>query len=156
MAMGAPRCNGVAIVANAVVVAVVVLLGACDSGSTPDSPAARFSGSPAATAREPLARSTWQPGQSAMAGSIPGTLVMDETGCIRLQVGERLVSLVWPDGWTAKVNGDDVVITEPSGMHSLRTGGPVDLGGGFIGEEQYDAQRCASGKPWQVVGVPFE
>jgi hypothetical protein len=91
-----------------------------------------------------------------MAGSIPGTLVLDEEGCVRLQVDNRMVSLVWPDGWTAQVVGQDVVITEPSGKHSLRTGEPVELGGGFIGEGQYDPQPCASDKPWQVVGAPFE
>ena len=155
MVMGAPPGRSVAIAASAVAFGVVVLLGACTSDSTPESPAGRFSGSPEATAREPLARSTWQPGQSAMAGSIPGTLVLDETGCVRLQEGDRTWSLVWPDGWTAKVTGHDVVITEPSGKHSLRTGEPVDLGGGFIGEDQYEAQPCASGKPWQVVGAPF-
>ena len=36
--------------------------------------------------------------------------------------------LVWPEGWTAEVTGQEVVITEP-GKHSLRTGEPVELGG---------------------------
>ncbi len=64
--------------------------------------------------------------------------------------------LVWPEGWTAEVTGQDVVITEPSGKHSVRTGEPVDLGGGFISVGQYEEQPCASGQPWQVVGVPFK
>ena len=157
MSTGVPSARRSAIGAGLVSLVLAVHLGACTSSSTPLTPAARFSGSPEATARVPLARSTWQPGQSAMAGSIPGTLTLDEAGCIRLEEqGGQMQWLVWPEGWTAEVTGQEVVITEPSGKHSLRTGEPVELGGGFIGVDQYAAQPCASGQPWQVVGANFK
>jgi hypothetical protein len=55
---------------------------------------------------------------------------LDEAGCIRLEEqGGQMQYLVWPEGWTAEVTGQEVVITEPSGKHSLRTGEPVELGG---------------------------
>jgi hypothetical protein len=55
---------------------------------------------------------------------------LDEAGCIRLEEqGGQMQWLVWPEGWTAEVTGQEVVITEPSGKHSLRTGEPVELGG---------------------------
>ena len=148
--------KGTAIGVNAIAVIVVMAAGACSGDSAPRTPTDRPTASPQATSKEPLARSRWRPGQSAMAGSIPGTLVLDESGCVRLRSADRLVSVLWPDGWTATLDGQEVVITQPSGEHSLRTGETVDLGGGFISEEGYEAQRCASGVPWQVVGVAFE
>ena len=45
---------------------------------------------------------------SAMAGSIPGTLTLDEAGCIRLEEqGGQMQWLVWPEGWTAEVTGQE-------------------------------------------------
>ena len=91
-----------------------------------------------------------------MAGAITGLLVLDKDACIRLlQEGGGMQSLVWPEGWTARVTGQYVVITEPTGKYHLRTAQPVELGGGFIGEDQYETQPCATGKPWQVVGAKF-
>jgi hypothetical protein len=43
-----------------------------------------------------------------MAGSIPGTLTLDEAGCIRLEEqGGQMQWLVWPEGWTAEVTGQE-------------------------------------------------
>ncbi|WP_377640763.1 hypothetical protein [Oryzobacter terrae] len=81
-------------------------------------------------------------------------LTLDQSGCIRLEEeGGPMQSLVWPEGWTAKLTGQDVVITDPTGKRSIRTGEQVELGGGFISLDKYEAQRCASGTPWQVVGL---
>lgn len=147
------RRSGVAV---ALVAAVTLLvLGGCTEGRTPKdvSPTGR----PEATAQSPLARSSWQPGQSAMSAAISGTLKLGEDGCVRLiEQGDSgtVWPVLWPVGWTAEVAAGEVVIRDPSRSDATvyRTSELVDLGGGFLQPGRYQAQACASGPAWQVVG----
>ena len=132
---------------------LAVLLVACSGDRTPTTTtptAAR----PEATSLTPLARSTWQPGQSSMAALATGTLHLDDDGCVRLvlegDAEDERTSVLWPRGWTAEPTPGGVVIRDPAGTHTVRTGAVVELGGGFLQEGRYDPQPCATGPAWQV------
>lgn len=143
-------------VAAALVAGLTLLvLGGCTEGRTPID--ASPTGRPEATAQSPLARSSWQPGQSAMSAAISGTLKLGEDGCVRLiEQGDHgaVWPVLWPVGWIAEVAAGEVVIRDPSRSDAnvYRTSELVDLGGGFLQPDRYQAQTCASGPAWQVVG----
>ena len=139
-----------------VVVAAAVLsmtVGACSGDRTPitTTPTAAR---PEATSLTPLARSTWQPGQSSMSALATGRLLLDEDGCVRLVLEgddeSEPTSVLWPRGWVAEPTSEGVVIRDPSGTQTVRTGTVVELGGGYLQEDRYDPQPCATGAAWQV------
>ncbi len=140
-----------------ILVAGVALLvvGGCSDDRTPLD--VWPTGRPEATAQSPLARSSWQPGQSAMSAAISGTLTLGDDGCVRL-VEQGAASepwpVLWPVGWIAQADGSELLIRDPSRSEApeYRTGVPVTLGGGFLESDRYQAQACASGPAWQVVG----
>lgn len=151
---GRGRCErGVAV---ALVAGVTLLvLGGCTEGRTPIDVSP--TGGPEATAQLPLARSSWQPGQSAMSAAISGTLKLGEDGCVRLiERGDEgaVWPVLWPVGWIAQVGAGEVVVRDPSRSDApvYRTSELVTLGGGFLQPDRYQAQACASGPAWQVVG----
>lgn len=92
-----------------------------------------------------------------MSAAISGTLTLGDDGCVRLvEQGEAGESwpVLWPVGWTAQADGGELLIRDPSRSDApeFRTGVPVTLGGGFLESDRYQAQACASGPAWQVVG----
>lgn len=128
-------------------------LGACTGDRSPITPAPTAA-RPEATSLTPLARSSWQPGQSSMSALATGRLLLDADGCVRLEVqGDQagaLTPVLWPRGWTAEPTSDGIIIRDPSGTHTVRTGTVVELGGGYLQEDRYDPQPCARGPAWQV------
>ncbi len=92
-----------------------------------------------------------------MTAAISGTLTLGADGCVRLveqgETGEAR-PVLWPMGWIAEADGEELLIRDPSRSDApeYRTGVPVTLGGGFLGSDRYQAQACASGPAWQVVG----
>lgn len=149
--------GGRATVALAAVTALPVLLTGCTGDRTPTTTtptAAR----PEATSLTPLARSTWQPGQNSMSALATGTLHLDDDGCVRLVMEgddeDERTPVLWPRGWVAEPSSGGVVIRDPSGTHTVRTGTVVELGGGYLQEDRYDPQPCATGPAWQVSSCP--
>lgn len=80
-------------------------------------------------------------------------MVADD-GCVKLlEEGGPTQSVLWPAGWTAEVTGADAVVQDPKGELTIRTAEDVELAGGYLTEDKYEEQPCASGAAWQVVGV---
>ena len=59
-----------------------------------------------------------------------------------------------PNELEVSIDGGELLIRDPSRSDApeFRTGVPVTLGGGFLESDRYQAQTCASGPAWQVVG----
>lgn len=92
-----------------------------------------------------------------MSAAISGTLTLGGDGCVRLvEQGETHEPwpVLWPVGWVAEADGEELLIRDPSRSEApeYRTGVTVTLGGGFLEADRCQAQPCASGPAWQVVG----
>lgn len=141
----------------ALAIGAILFVSSCDGSAEPlaaDEPSA--SGDP--SARSPLARSLWQPGDPAMAGQAEGELTIDDDGCVRLLLApdEPELSILWPEGWTAHETGDGIEVHDLEGSVVGRTGGYIQVSGGFIDPERYDAQECAQGRAFEVVWASTE
>ncbi|OGO17505.1 MAG: hypothetical protein A2Z15_05820 [Chloroflexi bacterium RBG_16_50_11] len=61
---------------------------------------------------------------------LPGKLIMDKDGYLRISEQNTLV--LWPYGYSFKIEGQDVWIINDKGMKAVKVGDDITLGGGFI------------------------
>ena len=91
----------------------------------------------------PLPTSDWKAGDVSMAALLSGQLQMTAHGCVEV-VKEGVAyppAIIWPAGYSATVEGDDVVVRNAGGEVVARTGEPFSAGGGFLGK---NATKCGS------------
>lgn len=138
-------------------VTVALLAGVTACTGDPDGADATPTARPEATSTKPLARSTWQPDDPAMAALMTGELLVGDDGCVRVRdEGGRVSPVLWPTGWTASTEDPAtvVVVKDPTGATRYRTGERVELGGGFVAAGRYDPQECATGAAWLATVWP--
>lgn len=63
---------------------------------------------------------------------LPGTLVMDENGYLSVQPANALV--IWPYGYSFKIEGEDIWVIDSKGRPFVRVGDEIrdELGGGYV------------------------
>lgn len=61
----------------------------------------------------------------------PGKLEMDDSNCLRVDG----TLILWPHGYTYKIEGDAIWIIDDRGAPAVRTGDMVKIGGGGIPEQ---------------------
>ena len=62
---------------------------------------------------------------------IRGRVTRDAQGCLRVDTDDRH-TIVWPRGYTARLDGDAVVISDAAGARVAATGDVIQLGGGEV------------------------
>ena len=74
------------------------------------------------------------PNPSLMGARLDGTLVVDPTGCVRVQPAgtAAAVSPLWPGGFTTTGSGSALAVVAADGTEVARAGGSVALGGGYV------------------------
>ena len=93
--------------------------------------------------------------QELMLALLPGTLVMDKDGYLRVNVTEDLQALViWPHGYSLKIEGKEIQIINDKGQIVAKVGDTVKLGGGFVGVSDAE-ERIGHALPKNATGPYF-
>ena len=86
---------------------------------------------------------------------LPGTLVMDKDGYLRVNVDKDTQALViWPYGYSLKVEGKEIQIINDKGQIVAKVGDTVKLGGGFVGVSDAE-ERIGHALPKNATGPYF-
>ncbi len=86
------------------------------------------------------------PASSFMAALLPGTLVLDTNGCLRVEEageGGDAPLVVWHHDFTLRVEGERIEVLDGAGQVVGRVGEPTRMGGG-------------EGTPTRIPGMPFD
>ena len=127
-------------------VVLVPLLAACS---------AEPASSPTATVNSgPLLLTTSSPTLSGLEALARGSLVTDQSGCVRLKSGSgALVTLAWPSGYRAQAAGGHFVVLDASGGTVAEEGVELQVGGGVSpASSGWANTRCAEGSTVWAVG----
>jgi hypothetical protein len=63
--------------------------------------------------------------------SLPGKLIIDDSGYIRMDTGREQPLIIWPFGYSLQINSKDTTILTSEGQVFARIGDTIHLGGGF-------------------------
>jgi len=93
--------------------------------------------------------------QELMLALLPGTLVVDKDGYLRVNVTKDLQALaIWPYGYSLKIEGEEFQIINDKGQIVAKVGDTVKLGGGFVGVSAVE-QRIGHALPKNATGPYF-
>ena len=93
--------------------------------------------------------------QELMLAILPGTLVMDKDGYLRVNVTNDLHALViWPYGYSLKIEDEEFQIINDKGQIVAKVGDTVKLGGGFVSVSAVE-ERIGHTLPKSATGPYF-
>ena len=93
--------------------------------------------------------------ESEMLVLLPGKLVIDNTGYLRVNVTNDLHALIiWPYGYSLKIEGKEMWIINDKGQAVARVGDTVKLGGGFV-DASVAEERMGHALPENAKGPYF-
>jgi hypothetical protein len=96
-----------------------------------------------------------------MQSRLMGTLEIDpSTNCLVVRmgntlVGDMLVDVAWPLGWSVAIRGGEIALIDAAGQTAGRLGDEVWVGGGSIDAAQAKVVSCTGSKQVFVASGRF-
>ena len=89
-----------------------------------------------------------------MEAALRGTLTVDVGGCVRMDSGDRAVTLVWPRGYGVRGDSESFEVLDGAGIVVARSGTVLTMGGGGADSfrDTWTEGDCASGGQLWMVG----
>lgn len=82
-------------------------------------------------------RTAKEPAQACMAALAAGTLALNPESGLGLEAAQKPLPVVWPFGFSARVEQGRAVLVDPFGKVLARAGDEIEIGGGFSANDAF-------------------